>query len=210
MEARIKNIFDKTDETVDLILIKNSSEPFIDENFFYVSNIYEGLFEGSIAFIYPDGSLELVISELEEEIAKKSKANISVYSHGNEFIDIVNRVLSGVKKIGLNYQSISYLDVLNLKKKFPDIEFINVSNAINNSRIIKDDYEIEMIKKACSIADKVVNKIPEFITNNTSENEIASEIVYYLLLIVLLGGVKAVASIRATILIKPQTRKAVR
>jgi Xaa-Pro dipeptidase len=180
LEARIKNIFKKTEETIDLILIKNSSEPFIDENFFYVTNLYEGLFEGSIALIYPDGSLELIVSKLEAEIAKKSKANISVYSNGTEFKDIIDNLLSNKKKIGLNFQRISYLDVVNLKKKYPDIEFIDISNSINKSRVVKDDYEIKMIKKACSIADEVLKKIPELLISNMSENEIAAEIIYHM------------------------------
>ena len=72
MKKRINKIFNNLEEKPDVILIKNSSEPFIDDNFFYCTGLEKGLFEGSCAVLFPDGCIDLIVSKLEEESAKKS------------------------------------------------------------------------------------------------------------------------------------------
>jgi hypothetical protein len=36
---RVKNVFANSDKPVDCILLKNASAPFVDDNFFYVTNL---------------------------------------------------------------------------------------------------------------------------------------------------------------------------
>ena len=101
MENRVKNIFSKSEKKPDIIIIKNSSEPFIDDNFFYVTGLDKGIFEGSIAILYQSGNIDLIVSELEAETAKKSNANIKVYTNESELYGFMKDSISSSKNIGL-------------------------------------------------------------------------------------------------------------
>ena len=81
MEKRVEKIFENFKEKPEIILIKNSSEQYIDHNFFYVTGLEKGLFEGSIAVLYPDGNIDLIVSKLEAESAGKADVNIMVYNN---------------------------------------------------------------------------------------------------------------------------------
>ncbi len=178
MRERVKRIFANIEKDLDAILIKNSTEPYIDDNFFYVTGLEKGLFEGSIAILYPDGSLELIVSELEEELAKKAKANIHVYKSKKEFQDILKSSLSSIKTIGLNYSGILHKDAGNLKERHPELKIVNVTEGLEKTRQIKDELEISLIKKACKIADTVMQKIPDIVNEGMNEFELAAEIDY--------------------------------
>ena len=71
MINRIKRIFSNSNEKVDAFLIVNNQHPNIDLNFFYVSGITSGAFEGCIIIGKSNGKGYLLTSELEEPIARK-------------------------------------------------------------------------------------------------------------------------------------------
>ncbi len=178
MRERVKRIFANIEQDLDAILIKNSTEPYIDDNFFYATGLEKGLFEGSIAILYPEGSLELIVSELEEELAKKAKANIHVYKNKKKFQDILKSSLSPIKTIGLNFSGILHNDVINLTDKYLEATIINVAEGLEKTRQIKDELEISIIRKACKIADTVMQKIPDLLHEDMHEFELAAEINY--------------------------------
>ena len=178
LRERVKRIFANIEQDLDAILIKNSTEPYIDNNFFYVTGLEKGLFEGSIAILYPDGSLEIIVSELEEELAKKAKANIRVYKNKKEFEDIFKSSLSSIKTIGLNFSGILHKDAINLKKKYLKATIVNVAEELEKTRQIKDELEISLIKKACKITDTTMEKIPDIVNEGMGEFELAAEIDY--------------------------------
>jgi Xaa-Pro dipeptidase len=178
LEKRVKRIFDEIQNKPDAILLKNSTEPFIDNNFFYVTGLDKGLFEGSVAILFSDGKIDLLVPELESELAKKVKTNLKVYREKDEFDELLKDSISSTRTIGLNYNEIIHKDIIKLKEKFPKVEFIDVSEAFANSRLIKDEFEIGMIKKACEISDTAMKKIPDILQDNIFEYELAAEIDY--------------------------------
>lgn len=178
MEKRIKNIFNNIEKKPNVILIKNSDEPYIDNNFFYVTGLAHGLFEGSVAVLFQDGSVDLIVSELESEIAKKAKADIKIYRSEEDFDKILKDSISSSNIVGLNFEGISQKEFCKLKEKLPGIEFMDVSKSFEKTRLVKDELEINSIKKACVIADKVMEKIPEFLNEGMYEYELAAEINY--------------------------------
>ena len=161
-----------------MILIKNSSEPFIDSNFFYVTGLKKGLFEGSVAVLFPDGNVDLIVSKLEEESAIKADADVKVYEKSKEFDGLLKDTVKSVKNIGLNFECILHKDFCKLKDMFPKTEFFDVSEAYLKTRVVKDEFEINTIKEACEITDKVMIKIPELLHENMFEYELAAEIDY--------------------------------
>ncbi|KYK20927.1 hypothetical protein AYK25_04075 [Thermoplasmatales archaeon SM1-50] len=180
MIHRVKNIFRNSSETVDCILLKNASAPFIDDNFFYVTNLEQGLFEGSCAVLYPEGACDVLVSELEAEIARKSTARRIVYRTREELSTALRELFNSFKTIGVNGNGISYHEFNKFRTLFPHITFVDVSAGFSKTRLIKDQQEIDRIKHACFVADDTMATIPDIISEGMTENELAAEINYTL------------------------------
>ena len=180
LKERIKKIFSFSEEKPDLILIQNPDEPFIEHNFFYVTCLEKGIFEGCAAILYPDGNLDLIVSELESQTAFNVKADVKIYKNKHEYESFLKESIGMVDTIGLNYNGISFSDFLKIQKMFPDANFTNVSKSLMKARAIKDENEINLIKKAAIIVDKVVEKIPDVLHKVTYEYELAAEIDYFM------------------------------
>jgi len=180
VKKRVKKIFENFQENPEIILIKNSSEPFIDHNFFYVTGLEKGLFEGSAAILFPDGNVDLIVSKLEAESACKADVNIMVYNNKEEFNDLLKTSIEYVRVAGLNFEGILHKDYYKFKNMFPKTNFFDVSEAFAKTRVVKDEFEINIIKKACEIVDKVIGKIPEFLHEDMFEYELAAEIDYFM------------------------------
>lgn len=180
MIQRVENIFINSKETVDSIVIKNSSAPFIDDNFFYITSLEQGMFEGSCAVLHSDGSLDILVSELEAESAKKCNANLTIYKTKKEFSELLKQLIHSSKIIGVNASGLSYQEFKTLTEILPEKVFVDVSDGFLKTRIIKDEQEIQRLKQACAIADNTIETIPDFISGGMSENELAAEINYSL------------------------------
>jgi len=122
-------------EEIDAILIKNSSIPFIDENFFYFTGI-EGM-EESIAIITPDG-IEIIAPLLEK------RDGIIVYKSRKERDEILKKMLHG-KKVGINGKAMVYEDYIHFKKMF---DLVDVGKRLQMKRAIKSREEIKKNKKS--------------------------------------------------------------
>jgi Xaa-Pro dipeptidase len=177
---RIKNIFFNSKKTVDCIILKNATAPFIDDNFFYVTGLEQGLYEGSCAVLHPDGALDILVSELETESARKSTAHLSVYKTKNELSTLLKHLTSSSKTIGVNASGLSHDEFNTLTEILPQIIFTDVSDGFFKTRLIKDEQEIQRIKQACLIADETMAVIPDLISEGMSEYELAAEINYSL------------------------------
>lgn len=175
MQKRIKQIFANA-KGIDAIVIQNAVEPHIDLTFFYITGLTNGLFESSTAIIKKD-SFEIIIPWLEEESAKNCNAKVNVYKSKDEREKLLKEKLKGIKKIGVNSEELTYGSYLQLKK-FSKAKFVDVSDAIKKARLVKDEKEIELLRKACKIVSEVANEIPSLIKEGVKESEVASEINY--------------------------------
>lgn len=175
---RAGNIFKKIEKKLDAIVIKNATYPFIDDNFFYVTGLEKGIFEESLVIVHPDGTLDLLVSELEAESASKAKASIHVYKNKEGMENIIKTSFSSLKNVGVSCTSISHRDFCKLKEMFSKSKFTNISEELLKTRLVKDEMEIERIKKTCNISDKVMEKIPDMLYDGICEFEIAAEIDY--------------------------------
>lgn len=180
MIQRVRNIFANSEQHVDCIVLKNASMPFIDENFFYVTDLNQGIFEGSCAILHPDGTLDLLVSELEAESARKSDARLTVYTTKQEFTTALKDLTASYTRIGVNANSLSYNDSMKLRELASKAELVDISDGLFKTRLIKDDQEIRRIKQACTIADETMAMIPDVVSEGMSESELAAEINYSL------------------------------
>ena len=81
---RVKNIFRNSNVDIDSIIIKNGHEQYIDTNFFYVTGLSKGLFEDCCLVLFPDGTIHIIVTALESDIAKDADADIHVYQSRKE------------------------------------------------------------------------------------------------------------------------------
>ena len=160
---------------MDAVVIMNGTEPFLDSTFWYITEQMSGSFEGSFAMVRKDGSLHVVVGELEEEIARSGAGELHVYRTGQEYKDIVKDLMSDCGRIGINSGSIPYSAVNFLKKQKEDIEIVDASGIISDTVNVKDDKEVACIEKACQITSRVANELPEMISEGASERDVASE-----------------------------------
>lgn len=178
MKDRVRSIFDRLDDEPDLIVISNFTDPFIDDTFFYVTGFETGVFEGCIAFLYPDGDCEVLISRLEETSARKGTVDVTVFSTRDEFETMVRDRLGNATKVGINAKAMVQEQYRRLEGIVPDATFIDCSQAILSARAIKDKDEIDRIRRACTIASDVARAIPSFLHRGVREDEVAAEIEY--------------------------------
>jgi Xaa-Pro dipeptidase len=181
LTSRVRSVFSVCQQPVDALLVRNGTEPMIDDNFFYLTGLVSGVFEGCLAVAFPDGSVEAVVSELEAEGARKSAAKVSVYRTKKEFIDALQRLLGSAGSVGINAEGLTVRDRDMLQGQLPKSSFKDVSSAFASARLIKDADEIDNIRKACGIADRVAEGLPDVIAMEMTENDLAAEIDYCLM-----------------------------
>ena len=174
LESRAVRLMENA-EGVDKIVIMNGGEPFLDSSFWYITEAKTGVFEGSMAFVSSDGTVDVMVSTLEEEAAKTSKANVHVYRNREEHDNIIKDMLKGVRRIGVNSGAATYSMVSYLKKMKRWSKIVNVSAAIGKTVSVKDEQEIEAISKACKISSTVAQKLPSMISEGVSEKNVAAE-----------------------------------
>lgn len=159
---------------MDAIVIINGGDPFLDSTFWYLTEQRSGSFEGSLAIVGKDGSLDVVVSVLEEESANMGKGNVHIYHDRKEHDSFIKDALKDSGKIGFNVHNVTYSSVQYISKLIDGIEVMDASKCISETVAVKDDKEIEATRKACRISSKVAQEIPEMLHEGMTEKEMAA------------------------------------
>jgi len=179
MEDRVKRMFRNVNDGLDLIVFLNSVDPHVDMSFFYATGLTDGLFEGCGAWLTPDGACHITTSALEEEAAKKSGLPLHVFRTREEANARMRVHLKGRRKIGVNAAELTYAAYQRLRQLAPrSTRFVDVSEAVMKTRLVKDDGEIAHLQRACDIASRAFEETLPFIRSSVTEAEVASELVY--------------------------------
>src|SRR5881628_1001173 len=179
MRDRVRRIFRNVNDGLDLIVFLNSTEPHIDRSFFYATGLTDGLFEGCGAWLTPDGGCEITTSKLEEEAAKKSGLPLHVFQTRDESTARMKAGLKAHRKVGINAAELTHAAFQRLQKlASKSTRFVDVSEAVMKTRLVKDAQEIERIQRACDIATKSLEETLPFVRSGVTEAEVASELVY--------------------------------
>ena len=88
-------------------------------------------------------------------------------------------MLNGRKKIGFESQYLSVSTFENLKKLFPTASLVSKCSVIENIAAVKEESEIEAIKQAAAITDRVFKKVLLALKPGVRELDIAAEISYW-------------------------------
>ena len=162
---------------VDIVIIWNPGEWQRDPNFFYVTQLTEGLHEGSIAIVSEQG-VKVLTSQLEEGLVRKAGLDAVVVSGPEDLKNKLKETAKNAKRIGYvgKVLPVSYYKLLG--EIFNGIELVDVSQGLQKLRMIKSDEEIARIVKACDLITDVMRLVPEMLSEDISENEIAARIIY--------------------------------
>ncbi|MBS3817034.1 MAG: aminopeptidase P family protein [Candidatus Thermoplasmatota archaeon] len=177
MKPRIENIFDRTDEDIDAIVIYNSVKPHIDKTFFYVTGLTEGQFENCALILYPDRSSEMMVSKLESESAGNADIPMEIMENRDDLEEMFEEKLKDLDKIGINASELTYKGYMKIEES-TDAELVDVSDAIIDARNRKAQKEIELLDQAGTIASRVAENIADKIEIGMKEYEIAAELSY--------------------------------
>ncbi len=176
---KIQELVKKTG--VDEILIYNGEEPSLELNFFYLTQLFDsGLFEESYLIGDSDEST-ILTSRLEEFSAKKSGLNVSVYKDGKERTAKISELTKKAGKIGINMDYFSVSAFNKLKENLKDKEFVDISKAIQELRMVKEPKELNILREAAKIASESVEAILKDLKEGVKEYEIAALLTYTML-----------------------------
>jgi Xaa-Pro dipeptidase len=181
--GRLRRIFRNAGDDLDVIAIINGAHP--DPNFFYISGYRSGLFEGNLLFLFPDGHVEVVTNPLEEQAARqRPEYSIHVERGGagdgrSERRRIVTSILKDCTRVGINFSAVPYLGWESEAKPLLGArQFVDVSHALSESRLVKDPDELETISKAALIISDALTDVPELLREGMTERSLKAKIDY--------------------------------
>ncbi len=123
----------------------------------------------------------LIASRLYEAEARRLEAplvEIIITSPGNSVSDILSGLVKKlrIKRLGVEAASMTLAEFKWIKKKTPNIHFIETAGAIEQRRVIKNGEEIEKIEKAQRIAEESFSMLLRLIKPGMAEIAIAERL----------------------------------
>jgi Xaa-Pro dipeptidase len=147
------------------------------ENRFYVSK-----FTGSAGVVLLSGKGNVFISDFRyKDQAQDEVTNFEVVIHnGDIFQSIANEIERlGIKSLAVEENAITLNTYMELKSH-TNIEIKPLKNVIEKTREIKEEVEIDKIKKAVHIADQAFSYILDVLQPGLTEKEVKDELELYM------------------------------
>lgn len=123
-------------------------------------------------FITDSRYIEQAINQVKGYSIREYKGRIEDYLR-----DLVKEL--GIKTLGFEENILTYKSYSTYKEKI-DCDLVPIEGMVEELRLIKDNDEIEAIKKAASIADQAFLKILQFVKPGMTEKEVGVELEYWL------------------------------
>lgn len=153
---------------LDAIILINQDEPFKDPNFLYFTNT-----DPTHSFFVYDGGAKkgakIITSALEAPKIKK-ESRIETIVPKERLSEFLINYTKGHKRIGVTNTFPQFLaEKLNKKT---DKKFVDVTEALESIRAIKDTEEIKAISFASTVAAKIMDELKDFIRAGKTENDV--------------------------------------
>ncbi|OEH94040.1 M24 family metallopeptidase [Bacillus solimangrovi] len=183
MQKRLQQLSEwMTEQDVDVTFINSK------ENIFYLTNFHTDPHERLIGLLmFRDAEPFMIVPRMESSQAKNAgwKHEIIGYSdHENpwELIKkaIEKRDVTVVEKVAFEESVLSYGRSQSLLSIFSDAKVVSVEEKLNNMRVIKDEKEIESIRKAAKMADYGIQVGIDALKEGITEMEVLATIEYEL------------------------------
>ena len=145
---------------------------FEPENLFYLT----GFWGEAIGLLEKGGNTTIIAPELEVGRAKEESSNCNVIT-GERGVGLISSVVSKVKKNKVCTDCNDFTIMTSLKKSIPKIK--SSTEPFYNSRIIKDENEIKLLKKGSKIIDNMFDICSKKIKTGQKESELQSILMAY-------------------------------
>lgn len=159
---------------IDAVLLMNKA------NVRYVS----GFTAGESFVIVSDKARVFITDSRYTEQAQKECVGFEVIkwrSKGNDFCEVVSDVCErfNIKKLGFEQDVVTVSKYNEMKEGIKNAELVGTSGIVAEIRRVKDESEIENLKKAAAIMDEVIGEIVDYIKPGvTTEKDVEREIQY--------------------------------
>jgi Xaa-Pro aminopeptidase len=172
---RIKKVFANTEAEV--LVIFNTG--MVDSNFLYFTGFTSGVFEDTVLIVKKQGIAIVLASELEyyTAISQKKKGIEVVKVLGKDDIAMhMNKHIRG-KVVGINgsFMPFSFATALH---KYKPKKIIDASGGLLKARLVKENDEINAMKRAVEIAKKAFAEIPKYFKEGITEKQLAARFNY--------------------------------
>ena len=116
------------------------------------------------------------------EQAPMQAPHMQVIEHKPQMLDTIRELLiqTGIRVIGFEALSTTYASYLQTTALLPDNEWRPTLHLVEQLRIIKDEYEIDVIRRAAKIADDAFSHILTLLKPGISEREVALELEWFM------------------------------
>jgi Xaa-Pro dipeptidase len=177
MRPRSERILAAHPDPLDAIVIVNGGSGVADSTFRYVSGVVRGGYEGCAAVLRPGERPALVVSRLEEESAGTAPdSEIHAYATSEAKRQVLSTLLADAGRIGLNAPAIPWDAVRMLEEVAPGASFVDVGDAVRTARLVKDEAEIERVRRACALTSDVAAEIPAMLREGMTELDLSARI----------------------------------
>lgn len=176
-ELNLDSLFITSQTNVSYLTHFTGLAPSEREGFFFITQRSAKLLTFPTYFgLYKDGGMEFDTLNITRE--KRLSDYLS---------DIIKK--EKVKKIGFEKENLTVFELESLKNKFQPkadrpraekISFVGTTGIVEKLRIIKDDEELENIKKAAGVTDRAFEYIKSKIQKGIAEKELALELEYFI------------------------------
>lgn len=115
--------------------------------------------------------------------AEEQAPDYEIVDGSKDMIEKIKEMVEelGIKKLGFEAEGMTYGNYKAYNKAIGEIaEMVSTSSLVEKLRLIKDEHEIAMTKKAAEIADAAFEHILTFIKPGMTELEVALELEYYM------------------------------
>ena len=163
------------------LLIKSMNENDVDLSII-VQNVdryyFTGTMQNGVLLVTKNGGTKLFIRRtLETAIEESSMEEIAPY-YGTKTVKeyAINNKIK-VKKLGLEMDVLPSFLYVKFRQLFPDAEIYDISMDIKRIRMVKSEYEINLIREAAGRLDKVMSELKNFIKPGIEEKDILPDYV---------------------------------
>lgn len=145
---------------------------FEPENLYYLT----GFWGEAIGILERGGTTTIIAPELEVGRAKEESENCEVIT-GERGVGLISSLIDKVKKNNVCTDCNDYSVVTSLKKSIP--KFKSSTEPFYNSRIIKDQKEITLLKKGSKIIDEMFDLCSKKMKIGQKESELQATLMSY-------------------------------
>ena len=172
MKEKIRELFESV--SMDAALFRSFPNA-MDPNFAYFSGLSQKHYNSNLLLLTPGKKPVVFCGPLEFEDARKNKNIRAVLLDKKNAEKTLKQKIKG-KTIGINLEYYPHSNWIALKQKLEPKKIVDIEKTVGNVRAEKTKAEVGKIKKACTIAQKLLHQIPDWFKKDLRETELEQQL----------------------------------